>query len=502
MKKRRHIFTAAWFVPLCLGVSVCIALSAGPAEPLFIAPLYPEYTLVSPEEFAHEVAELKRRLPESGGVHIGFSAFLNVEFRELDPSKPIGAAALKPTMDQLSLILSRARANKLPIHISISSGFFHGYNLLREAAIRKDVRNAQWFSDGWIADPQDLSSKSDIPRAAWITPSRYAQPLRQRMQESMTILGKQLAAAMKQNPETLLKISGDTEVELSFARNLDPNGSPRAGGRVVLADYSPFMIAEFRDWIRNKRYARDASPATDDDHDGHTFNNDFRQQFRTWQLRYFNESGPISYDEYRAMSDKLPKSGPYLIEGGFDAPRQTAPDNPLWKAWQEFRVRVIANYQHDFAEWITADSRIPASRYFTHQIPAEYLFEGKDHARLETSASPLETAFIPGVGSPGVTVFDVFDGRSYSRTSNPAMFKRLQEAGAWSIVEYNPSVPSVADESHYMNSLMTLYSFRPSMIVPFAWTNEDQHNPYRIQNTAYETALRKFVQEAGSVIHR
>ena len=174
MKKRRHIFSAAWFVPLCLGVSVCVALSAGPTEPLFIAPLYPEYTLVSPEEFAREVAELKRRLGESSGVHIGFSAFLNVEFRELDFSKPIGAAALQPTMDQLRLILSRARANKLPIHISISTGFFHGYNRLREAAIRKDVRNAQWFSDGWIADPQELSSTSDIPRAAWITPSRYA----------------------------------------------------------------------------------------------------------------------------------------------------------------------------------------------------------------------------------------------------------------------------------------------------------------------------------------
>jgi hypothetical protein len=36
------------------------------------------------------------------------------------------------------------------------------------------------------------------------------------------------------------------------------------------------------------------------------------------------------------------------------------------------------------------------------------------------------------------------------------------------------------------------------MIVPFAWTNAEQHNPYRIQNTAYETALRKFVQEARS----
>jgi hypothetical protein len=313
----------------------------------------------------------------------------------------------------------------------------------------------------------------------------------------MQILGDRLATAMEQSPEALLNISGDTEVEFSFARNLDSDGRRRAGGQAFQADYSPFMVAEFRDWLRNNRYARDASPDSDDDHDGHTLNKDFAQQFRTWQLRYFEKSGAIPYAQYRSMAEKLPKSGPYFIDGGFDAPRSADQLGAFWKAWQEFRIRVISNYNVDFGKWITAGSRIPASRFYTHQIPAEYLFGGVDGARLATSASPLETAFIPGIGSPGVTVFDTYNGRAHSKTSNAAMFKRLQQAGGnWGILEYSPSVPAVNDDEHYLRELRALYSFRPSIIVPFAWTNAEVHKIYRIQNTAYERALRKFIQEA------
>lgn len=471
-------------------------------EPLFIAPLYPDYTSSSEEEFVAEVKDLRQRIPESPGARVGFSAFLNVRFRRVALDRPIDSSALEPTLTELELILDRARRNDLPVHISIASGFFHGNNALREAAIRADVRNAQWFSDGWIANPNEIAQPG-IPPSAWITPSRYAEPLRQRIEESMSILGRQLAAAMKENPATLPNIGGDTEVELSFARNLDSEGRPVPGAKVLLADYSPFMVAEFRDWLRNQSYAADASPATDDNHDGHTFNKDFHTQLRTWRLRYFDESGPIPYDQYRAMPEKLPQAGPYFVAGGFDAPRVAAPGDPLWKAWMEFRARVVANYVGDFARWITAGSQIPATRYYTHQIPGEYLFGGKDKARLDTSASPLETAFIPDIGSPGVTIFDTYDGKTHSKTSNSAMFRRLEQAGShWAVLEYNPSVPAVDDENYYLAELRSLYSFHPAVITPFAWTNAEQHRPYRIQDTAFERALRKFVQEAGSVIHR
>jgi hypothetical protein len=493
-------------IQLLAGIVLLTSLGAlaRSSQPLFIAPLYVEYTSVSADEFTNEVKELRRRIGEAPNVKVGFSAFLNIRFEDrIDLNTPLSAEAIQPTMTELEMIVNRARSNGLPVHISIASGFLHGYNALREAAIRADVRNAQWFSDGWISNPEEIGRSREIPRSAWITLSPYAQPLRQRMEESMRILGEHFAGAMEQNPETLHSISGDTEVELSFARNLDSQGRPRTGGEVLLGDYSPFTVAEFRDWLRSTRYAGDASPATDDNHDGHTFNQDFRQQFRTWRLRYFDDSGPIPYERYRAVTEKLPKSGPNFIEGGFDAPRRAAPGNPFWKAWQDFRIRSVANYVHDFAEWMTAGSRIPASRYYSHQIPADYLFGGKDTTRLGTSASPLETAWIPGIGSAGVTVFDTYDGKSHSKTSNSAMFSRLEQSGSnWGILEYSPSVPAVADENYYLEELRMLSSFHPSIIAPFAWTNDRQHEPYRIQNTAYERALRKFVEEAGSDIHR
>jgi hypothetical protein len=263
------------------------------------------------------------------------------------------------------------------------------------------------------------------------------------------------------------------------------------------------MVAEFRDWLRNSRYAGDLSPASDDDRNGHTLNQDFGQQFRTWRLRYFDDSGPISFDQYRAMPEKLPRSGPYFVDGGFDAPRAAEPADAFWKTWQEFRVRVIANYLRDFGDWITVHSRIPASRFYTHQIPADYLFGGRDAARLNTSASPLETALIRPIGSAGVTVFDTYNGKTHSKTSNAGMFRRLEQSGMyWGILEYSPSVPPVDDENHYLEELRAMYSFHPAIIAPFAWTNNDDHKRYRIQNTAYEHALRKFVQEAGTVIHK
>ena len=252
---------------------------------LFIAPVYVEYSSASAEQFDKEAKALRERIGISADVMVGFSAFLDVRFDLPRLNEPIHRSVMQPTLDNIDLIVTRARAANLPVHISIASGFFHGWTQLRDAAIRDDVRNAQWFSDGWIAAPEEVSARRGIPRSAWLTPSRNAQPLRKRMEESVRMIGESLAAAMRKYPETLHSVSGDTEVELSFARNLNSEGGRREGGQVVLADYSPFMVAEFRDWLRETRYAGDRTPASDDNHDGHTLNGDLRQEFRTWEDR-------------------------------------------------------------------------------------------------------------------------------------------------------------------------------------------------------------------------
>src|SRR5258706_13545296 len=93
---------------------ITVGAFARGSEPLFVAPLSPEYTLSSPEEFANEVAELRRRIGQSEGVQVGFSTFLNIRFSEADLNTPIDVARMQPTLTDLELIISRARLHQLP----------------------------------------------------------------------------------------------------------------------------------------------------------------------------------------------------------------------------------------------------------------------------------------------------------------------------------------------------------------------------------------------------
>jgi len=354
---------------------------AGFDDSLVVAPHYVEYLSDTDERFARQAAELKRRIGSAPHVLLGFATGLTIQFPAVNLSQKVTENHLAGTLGEIDRVVERARANNLVVHLTLMSGFFHGANDLRSAAIRQDVRNAQWFADGWIADPSVPASASDVPSGAWITPSRYAKPLRARMEEGARIVGSRLAARMMERPETLLTISGDGEVELSFERS-NPAGE-RVAAQPQYADYSPFMIEEFRDWIQRRNYQGDRSPSTDDNRDGRTFNGDFKTSFATWRLRYFSSSGPIPYSRYQAMAEKLPASGPDFLEGGFDAPRVPRPADPYWELWMQFRREVIANYVRDFASWITTSPApkstftIPRSRFYSHQIPADFLFGQK-----------------------------------------------------------------------------------------------------------------------------
>jgi len=479
-------------------------------DSLVVAPHYVEYLSDTDERFARQAAELKRRIGSAPHVLLGFATGLTIQFPAVNLSQKVTENHLAGTLGEIDRVVERARANNLVVHLTLMSGFFHGANDLRSAAIRQDVRNAQWFADGWIADPSVPASASDVPSSAWITPSRYAKPLRARMEEGARIVGSRLAAHMMERPETLLTVSGDGEVELSFERS-NPAGE-RVTAQPQYADYSPFMIEEFRDWIQRRNYQGDRSPSTDDNRDGRTFNGDFKTSFATWRLRYFDSSGPIPYSRYQAMTEKLRASGPDFLEGGFDAPRVPRPADPYWELWMQFRREVIANYVRDFASWITTSPApkstftIPRSRFYSHQIPADFLFGQKKSQRLESSASPAETALISPIGSAGVTAFNTFDGRTHSRTGTEELFKLLSMSSRhWGIFEYNLSVPAgpatnigpSTDMAYYMAELRKLYEYRPHVIVPFAWTDMPHLKNMDFQNSMFEAALKRFITEVG-----
>jgi hypothetical protein len=508
-------FTAVLMVVTVFATSAMISeQSSGVYEnSLVVAPHYVEFVTDTDERFAHQASELKRRLGSAPHVLVGFAASLPIQIPATDPGQKL-EKQMAGTFEAIDRIVERARKNHVTVHITLTSGFFHGMNPLRPAAISQDVRNAQWYADGWIADPASMTAATtSVPPTAWITPSRYARQLRARMEDSIRLVGSRLAARMAEHPETLLTISGDGEVELNYERSISGGNTVVAGSPPIFADYSPFIIEEFRDWIQHDRYDGDKSPDTDDNHDGRTFNRDFKTSFKTWRLRYFDSSGPIPFSTYNKMTAKLPSSGPSYIEAGFDAPRIPQPKEAFWELWRKFREHVIANYERDFASWITSSPspdrkfRVPASHFFSHQIPADFLFEQKDGLRLTTSASPASTAFISPAGSSGVTVFNTFDGRVHKRTGTVALFQQLSmsSGGNWGVLEYNPSMPSgpgssspSTDIAYYLGELRTLYAWRPHVIVPFAWTDIPEQKTLDIQNSTFETALKVFIGEVGN----
>ena len=496
--------------PYSAGPQNVPARKAGFDDSLVIAPHYVEYMSDTDERFARQAAELRRRIGSAPYVLVGFASGLQIHYPESDLEKPLSPAQMSRTLEDIDKAVGRARTNNLIVHITLMSGFFHGMNDLRKAAIRQDVRNAQWFADGWIADPSTTSSPSEVPDTAWITPSRYARALRARMEEGARIVGSRLATLMSEYPDTLLTVSGDGEVELTYERS-HPGGE-RALAQPQYADYSPFMIEEFRDWIR-KDYEGDRSPSTDDNRDGRTFNSDFKTAFNTWRLRYFDSSGPIPFARYQASAVKLPSTGQSFIDGGFDAPRVPKSGDPFWQRWIQFRARAVANYVRDFASWITTAPAqasaftVPPSRFYSHQIPGDFLFGQSRNSRLDSSASPLETAFLGPVGSSGVTVFNTYDGQNYGRTGSTDLFRRLSMSGEhWGIFEYNLSVPIRAatidgpskDMTYYMTELRRLYEYRPHVLVPFAWTDLPHLRDIDIQNSTFEAALKRFIEEIGS----
>jgi len=277
----------------------------------------------------------------------------------------------------------------------------------------------------------------------------------------------------------------------------------------LYTDYSPFAVAEFRDSLRNPKYSGDRTPGTDDNGDGHTFNGDYRRHFATWDLKYFNESGPVPFATYIDLPNKLPASGRFFKRDGFDAPRVPDAADPLWKAWLTFRKQMVGNYVRDFARWATTAPgengfTIPTQRYYSHQIPADYLFEQSDNIRLLTSASPAETASIAPFGGPGVTAYNIFDGNRHLRTATPQLLSQLsQQSANWAVLEYNPSVsvragvPQSNDLDYYVEQLNLLYGYRPHVIVPFAWTELPEQSQYTIQGRPFERALARFIKETG-----
>jgi hypothetical protein len=199
----------------------------------------------------------------------------------------------------------------------------------------------------------------------------------------------------------------------------------------------------------------------------------------------------------------MPESGPGLIAGGFDPPRVMAPGTAFWDLWNLFRETMVRNFVLDMARWSHA-AGIPAARWYSHQIPGDYLFgtnpnmavEHKN-ARYFSSASPLWTTNIVPFGQPGATIYDVKFPWAFARTSEYVLPPLAAMSSDWAAMEYDAEayIPGMNIEQSSVGDILTqylrIYGYGPQLINFWRWN--DGTGQHRIKGMNKEEALRRFI---------
>lgn len=470
----------------------------------YILPQWSDLQSATAATIAQQAQELRSRIGEGPRVKVGFTAYVHVSMSPVDPLDPLAVrGALASTFAQIDSAVARASAAQIPICLSFVTAIRHAFDLQQIAAQAEDRRNMQWHSDGSLA-------------TWWTTLSRYARKQEAIREAHIRELGRFLARRMLQYPDTLVAATGDAEIELSYERSAQFYPKDYTVATSLIADYSPFAIAEFRDWLRGTGLYAPGQPFAGEAYRGSaryaaggawaTLNADFGTNFQTWNLKHFDWSlsdstsldpNAIPATVYNAGGwSPVPAENP----NGFDAPRVHQLGNPWSDLWDEFRQTMVWRHNLTFAKWITTSpdpstgATVPADRWFSDQIPADYLF-GHTPAvpdfRLDTSASPHWTADIRPYGSMGITAFNQY------HPNTGGFFKTLagvapliaQRKVRWGIFEWNPSVPANPDITVYRDEMALIERYRPSVLAPTAW----QSSVYQLENTGFEIALKELI---------
>jgi hypothetical protein len=524
------------------GVVLMVFASGPSARAQSVPPIDRKITYLLPQwfgflgatdaEVARQVAILRSRIGEGMRVKVGFTTYIFVSMTPVDPADTAAVrTALATPIAQMDTAVALASKAGIPICISFLSAQRSNEDDNQTAEQAADRRTVQWYGDNAMAK-------------GWMSLSRYSRKDAVLREAFIRELGRQLAKRMLQYPENLVAASGDGEVELSSDGVVNgPGGEDKVASR--LADYSPFAVAEFRDWLRqgglyapgqpfagegwtsSSRYAGDTAPGVDSNGDGHTLNGDFGTTFATWSLKHFDWSlsDPVAPDPKAIPVATYSAPGfnalPSANATGFDAPRVRNPNDAYWKLWDLFRQTMVYRHNLAFARWITTSpdpasgATVPADRWFTDQIAADYLFTnvltlpayplGFSQAatfRLDTSASPTWTADVTPYGSLGITSFNASVGPVatygdvYYRTLAAAAPAIAARGVRWGIFEWNASVPSTSAATLYDQELALVEKYRPSVLAPFAW---DGLADSVILDSPFETALRDYVTRRNNV---
>lgn len=438
-------------------------------------------------------------------THVAPSLDWNSDWTHADA----GIAAFKTTVDAH---IAAAEAQGVKFHLVVCSGLARNLGVYA-AAKTEDIRNAQWFNDGNLGTADQVASSSAMTSQIFGTLSRYARKVRANLEAKARAAFAFLKQRMDEHPDTLVAVSGWGEAELSWKR-IDNLSSVQAW----FCDYSPFAVLEFRDWITHEglyapegpfggwgwQFGGDAYRGADG---LARFNAEFGTAFTTWQLKYFDWS---LGDDWAADPYRIPFSayvhdgmisGARTIDGGFDPPRVMEPGETFWELWNLFREAMVNNFVRDAARW-AHDEGIPPDKWFSHQIPADYLFGTTPaapplNARYYASASPLWTADIGAWGSVGATVYDVKFPDRFVRTTEHVFPELAAMAEVWAIMEYDPETYPIgmgveqSSVEDILEQYLKAYRYGPALINFWRWW--DSTGEHRIKGMNKEEALRRFV---------
>lgn len=496
------------------------------------------FTYSLPNSDSYRLKEMVEEFGNGMYTILTVSNFTSVDMNWfVDPANAeLNISAFKQFMESLK---TKASESGVGIHLSLSYGMARSVNYYK-AAKEEDIRNAQWYNDNNLATQEQLSqasahadalrdkdffwrvphtgtmlngdvsavSATNINRFVYTTPSRYARKLRRHLEAKTRAAFLYLLQFQAENPDIFMIISGPGEAELNALRQ-DNSTQLQA----FFCDYSPFAVLEFRDWIThqglyadNEIYYGQGYPGGGARYRGSNglknFNSDFGTSFQNWNLKYYHWSltDPVDSDytdssnpdpniipvaEY-AYGSMMPASGVHYNAGGFDPPRvmKQAGVNSFWDLWQQFRIALVAHYVHDITA-LAASAGLDMSRYYTHQIPADYLFGTRPNdpampylnQRYYTSASPLSTAVVNTGAGAGVTMYDINFGTWYARTSEylPNVISTMTDN--WGVMEYNPEILAKNVEINTVdaiyNRMKMLYDNHVHMMNFYKWDSTD-----------------------------
>ena len=399
----------------------------------------------------------------------------------------------------------------------------------------KDLRLYQWRMDGedWkgaFTTSGTLEVPEDQRDYKIPTPSRLAAPLRAYNAAKAASWADGVLDLMADYPGVVVCINGPIEEELAIGGH---------SNTLKLADYSPYAITEFRDWLRHTGIYDDTDgtfagegatehvigelvdfngtlrsqfyddPTPDESNGtGTSFNEFFGRQFSTWSLRYWDLQlfpDPITDPGF----DCSPELGPGHTQGGFDAPRVMNVRDRFWEAWTYdipdqggkypdgnpgnpgygFRQNLVRNFVRDMFE-VLAEAGLPGEMMYAHQIPGEALgnFTGAG-GRNRSSASTIWTGYLEKSGTVGITRFGDID---------PALV--TQYAPDWGIFEWhtlpNPHLQFGDLYATSMNHMNKFYAAHCHILFPGWWKDEAPapDETFPLNDSKFAQAIGDFMQ--------